>query len=143
MGDPEYASSQFWLLAVLAQAGGNYDDALRLYRASLAGLQRYPFEWISCLFNLATMASALLRHELSARLLGAMALKEERNRRLSPSEHEQINRLADAVQAHLGEACFAAERARGQEQDFDQTFEEAISILEAALAVQDQGASVQ
>jgi tetratricopeptide (TPR) repeat protein len=52
IGDPDERSSYYWQLAALAQAEGNYGDALRLYRASFAGLQRYPAERSFCLVHL-------------------------------------------------------------------------------------------
>lgn len=70
MGE-DWLSGCYVYFAALEQAQNDYHSAVEYYRESLVGAKHYRWIWGPCLLGLATLAAALGRHELTARLLGA------------------------------------------------------------------------
>ena len=58
--------------------------------------------------------------------------------RLFPIEREEYNRLVNTARTHLGAEYFEVAWTEGRELGFDRLGEEAVSILETVLHVQDQ-----
>lgn len=136
VGSESLLSASTMFIAVLTQAQGNYADALRWYRASLADLshllKRY---WSFCLLNLASLTMMLGQHELTARLLGAIKSADETVTRLNASQRRECDRLAEAARSRLDAACFDAALAEGRKSSFLQAAEEAVAILEEVLHI--------
>ena len=131
----------FLPLAALAQAEGDHKQAIRLYQESLAGIAGIEGNgdlWSDYLLHLADLAEAMGQHELTARLLGAVEAVDTSGYRLKPDDRDEYNHLADAARMHLGAAGFDVVWVEGRASPFEQVVEEAVSILEATLHVQDQ-----
>ncbi|MFZ2422885.1 MAG: tetratricopeptide repeat protein, partial [Anaerolineae bacterium] len=124
--------------ALLFQTKGDYETAVRWYRASLPGLEREVDTWDLCGLGLAALAAALDQHEMAARMLGATDAVDQEDRRLHPFERDDYNRLADVARASLGAAAFDVAWAQGRAASFEAAVEETVSILEATLAVRGQ-----
>ena len=84
------------------------------------------------------LAEAMGQHELTARLLGAVEAVDTSGYRLKPDDRNEYNHLADAACMHLGAVAFDAAWTQGRASPFEQVVEEAVSILEATLAVRGQ-----
>lgn len=126
-------------LAELFQAEGDYGRAMQLYRRSRAGVENDPSSWGSYLLGLATLAEALGQHELVVRLLGTTeTVVDTTGYRLFPDDRENSNRLAETARANLGTERLDAARQLGQGQGFELAVEEAISLLDEVLTLQDQ-----
>lgn len=78
------------------------------------------------------------QYELTARLLGAVEAVDTSGYRLKPDDRDEYNHLADAARMHLGAVAFDVVWVEGRASPFEQVVEEAVSILEATLHVQDQ-----
>ncbi|MFZ1238390.1 MAG: tetratricopeptide repeat protein, partial [Anaerolineae bacterium] len=123
--------------ALLLQKKGDYENAVRWYRASLSGLDLED-TWVACSLGLATLASALDQHEVTGRLLGKAHAVDEIVKSILPYERDDYNRLADATRAALGAAAFDAAWAEGHAAAIGVILEEAVSALEGVLRVDDQ-----
>ena len=128
--------------ALLFQTKGDYETAVRWYRASLPGLERAADTWALCGLGLAALAAALEQHVLAARMLGATDAVHQEGHRLHPFERDNYNRLADAARASLGAVAFDAAWAEGRAAAFEVIMEGAVSALEGVLRVDDQPLSV-
>ena len=128
----------FLPLAALAQAEGDHKQAIRLYQESLAGIEGNGDLWSDYLLHLADLAEAMGQYELTARLLGAVEAVDTSGYRLKPDDRDEYNHLADAARMHLGAVAFDVVWVEGRASPFEQVVEEAVSILEATLHVQDQ-----
>ncbi|MFZ1404437.1 MAG: hypothetical protein WAW03_15180, partial [Anaerolineae bacterium] len=128
----------FLYLATLAQKKGDYDAAIRWYRASLPGIPVDRDEWSSWGIGLAGLAMAQDRLDLAARLLSATEAADIETNRMWPIYQNDCARLVSEVQSKLSAERFDAAWAEGRVAPFEQVVEEAVSILEATLAVRGQ-----
>jgi hypothetical protein len=76
--------------------------------------------------------------ELAARLLGATIATDVADFRLLPIDHDDYDRLAEAALRVLGATRFDAAWTLGQELEFEQVVEAAVSILEKVVAAHDE-----
>jgi tetratricopeptide (TPR) repeat protein len=122
--------------AELHWAEGDHSRAIQLYRASLAtmiddrGSSQSQF-----LLGLATLANMLGHCEVTARLLGTSNTLDEAAQPLWPIERGDFNRLFEATRVCLELERFDAAWNEGRTLTFEQTAEDAVSILEAALHI--------
>ena len=135
--DPNLCGS-YLFLATLVQEEGDYDSAVRWYRASLPGVKVDRDEWGLWGTGLASLAILLEQHELAATLLSATEGSDEENHRLWPIHQNDCNRLVETTRAQLSTARFDAAWAEGRERPFEKVIEEAVSILEGAVRALDQ-----
>ncbi|MFZ1598717.1 MAG: hypothetical protein WAW26_22955, partial [Anaerolineae bacterium] len=138
--DPNLCGS-YLFLATLVQEEGDYDSAVRWYRASLPGVKVDRDEWGVWGTGLAYLAMALDQYELAATLLSATEGSDEENHRLWPIYQNECNRLIETTRAQLSTARFDAAWAKGRERPFEQVIEEAVSILEEVLDVKMEAVS--
>ena len=138
--DPNLCGS-YLFLATLVQEEGDYDSAVRWYRASLPGVKVDRDEWGVWGTGLAYLAMALDQYELAATLLSATEGSDEENHRLWPIHQNDCDRLVEMARAQLSTACFDAAWAEGRERPFEQVIGEAVSILEEVLDVKMQAVS--
>ncbi|WP_423223906.1 helix-turn-helix domain-containing protein [Candidatus Amarolinea aalborgensis] len=137
--DPNLCGS-YLFLATLVQEEGDYDNAVRWYRASLPGVKVDRDEWGVWGTGLAYLAMALDQYELAAALLGATESSDEENHRLWPIYQNECNQLIETTRAQLSTARFDAAWAEGRVAPFEAVVEEAVSTLETAQAVKGQPA---
>ena len=138
--DPNLCGS-YLFLATLVQEEGDYESAVRWYRASLPGVKVDRDEWGVWGTGLAYLAMALDQYELAATLLSATEGSDEENHRLWPIYQNECNRLIETTRAQLSTPRFDAAWAKGRERPFEQVIEEAVSILEEVLDVKMQAVS--
>ena len=98
--DPNLCGS-YLFLATLVQEEGDYESAVRWYRASLPGVKIDRDEWGLWGTGLASLAILLDQHELAATLLGATEGSDEEDHRIWPIHQNDLNRLSDKIRAQL------------------------------------------
>ncbi|MGB4979217.1 MAG: tetratricopeptide repeat protein, partial [Anaerolineae bacterium] len=130
----------YMIFGNLAKAEGDPARAVQLYRKCLPGLQFFKAVWGECLLYLAGLADAMGEYELVARLLGTIETVEKTLQPLHPIEGCDRDRLAEAAGTQLGAGCFNIALAQGHEQEFAQAAEEAVSIIEEVVRMQEQAA---
>ncbi|MGB3219868.1 MAG: tetratricopeptide repeat protein, partial [Anaerolineae bacterium] len=126
--------------AQLSQAEDDLTQAVQLSRASLAVSRVHPDGRTEFLLHLTALATALNQYELAARLLGVTISVDEVDLLLWRLLGEDYRRLADAARAHLGADRFDTAWTQGRVSTFEAAVDEAISILEATLAMKSQPA---
>ena len=126
-------------LAELNQAESNYRQALHSYRAGLSVALSDPSLRAILLIDLAALAVAIGMYELAATLLGTVDTVEENFGPLSPIHLADYQRVANEARSHLRETRFEKARMVGREQEYTTMAESALSIMEEAFGIENQG----
>jgi len=135
LGDKALTLSALETLGSIALSRGDQERALACFTEGLSFARELGSETLIAwhLIGLARVASAQAQLKRAARLYGAVEVRYDVSKEMSPKQRDDYERTVGSVRAGLGEQAFAAALAEGRKMTLEQILAEPASVLEPVL----------
>ncbi len=135
LGDKALILSALETLGSIALSRGDQERALACFTEGLSFARELGSETLIAwhLIGLARVASAQAQLKRAARLYGAVEVRYDVSKEMSPKQRDDYERTVGSVRAGLGEQAFAAALAEGRKMTLEQILAEPASVLEPVL----------